>query len=183
MDMHKILEILNESKDTMKAAEKHPRGAKFGGYWKGTDKSTPKPGQGVGGSCEESIEEEIARDWQNYLMEFGANNPAQTAGPGTNPVNQQATAKQLQTTQQNFNKIKSAGVDVPTGVANASQSTVKNVNDPKVNPATGQGLDSNSKKVLGGLGAEMENLLATGNPGQVQQVANVIKQAKLSGKK
>ena len=34
---------------TMKQASKHPTGPKFGGYWKGTDKNPPKPGQSFGG--------------------------------------------------------------------------------------------------------------------------------------
>ena len=40
---------------SMAAAAHHPSGAKFGGYWKGTDAGPPKPGQGVGG-CEEAAE-------------------------------------------------------------------------------------------------------------------------------
>ena len=38
---------------SMAAAAHNPDGPKFGGYWKGTDKAPPKPGQGFGG-CEES---------------------------------------------------------------------------------------------------------------------------------
>jgi hypothetical protein len=40
-------------------------------------------------------------------------------------------------------------------------------------------MDQQAKKTAMGLGQEMEKLMATGNQSQVQQVANVIKQAKL----
>jgi hypothetical protein len=36
---------------SMQSATHKPEGAKFGGYWKGTDKAPPKPGQGVGGAA------------------------------------------------------------------------------------------------------------------------------------
>jgi hypothetical protein len=39
---------------SMKQAAHKPEGARFGGYWKGTDKNPPRPGQGVGAS--ESVE-------------------------------------------------------------------------------------------------------------------------------
>lgn len=55
--MKKLLETI----DTMSKAEKKPEGAEFKGYWKGTDKSPPKPGQSVGG-CEESKNPNIMRD-------------------------------------------------------------------------------------------------------------------------
>ena len=37
---------------SMKQAAHKPEGARFGGYWKGTDKNPPRPGQGVGGAAE-----------------------------------------------------------------------------------------------------------------------------------
>jgi hypothetical protein len=53
---------------TMAAAAKH-KSAKFepsdfGGYWMGTDKNPPKPGQGVGG-CGESVEHDQAETEKN----------------------------------------------------------------------------------------------------------------------
>ena len=57
MEMKKLLETI----DTMSKAEKKPKGAEFKGYWKGTDKSPPNPGQSVGG-CEESKNPNIMRD-------------------------------------------------------------------------------------------------------------------------
>ena len=57
MDMKKLLNIFESATDGMKKAEKNPLGPKFGGYWKGSDKGTPKPGEGVGG-----MEENILKD-------------------------------------------------------------------------------------------------------------------------
>jgi hypothetical protein len=72
---------------SMKKAAKNPTGPKFGGYWKGTQKSPPKPGQGVGGGCEESIlhdleksltenprtrSHNLMREYKEFLNEYGA---------------------------------------------------------------------------------------------------------------
>ena len=45
--------LVNKSVEegSMQSATHKPEGAKFGGYWKGTDKAPPKPGQGVGGAA------------------------------------------------------------------------------------------------------------------------------------
>ena len=243
MDFYKLvktLDTLSESKPTkegsMASAAHHKSGPKFGGYWKGTQKSPPKPGQGVGGceesveeqnmgpgtgGMEESVEEQIAREWKHFneygavdqggtgssgkansgngyytydivtshpdndkdhneepVTEQGANNPPQGAGPGTSQVDQQQTAKELQTAQNNINKLKTAGVNIPVSPSQAAQSAVKTVNDPKANAATGMNMDQASKKTAGGLGQEFEKTIAKANPGQVSQIANVIKQVK-----
>jgi hypothetical protein len=103
--------------DTMAQAEKHSSGDKFGGYWKGTDKNPPRPGQGVGG-CEESVEETIAREWQDYLREAGANNPAQ--GGGTQGIAQQKAAQQtLQHAAKTQTQIKSK-LGTPPGVSSSN---------------------------------------------------------------
>ena len=52
-------------------------------------------------------------------------------------------------------------------------------NTPSDPSGNGQGMDSTAKKTAMSLGQEMEKLMTTGNQSQVQQVANVIKQAKL----
>jgi len=51
-----------KNEDGMSDAENNPTGAKFGGYWKGTQKSPPRPGQGVGG-------ESVLRDYEKMLHE------------------------------------------------------------------------------------------------------------------
>jgi hypothetical protein len=167
---------------TMSDAEQHASGARFGGYWKGTDKGTPRPGQGVGGTAE-SIEEQIVREYTQYLKEYGMTTGGMSGTGSTtnNPVDQVKMNKDIQQAQQNLNKIKSAGVPFSSGVGQAAKNTVATVNNPAVT-ATGQGMDQQSKKTAMGLGQEMEKLMATGNQSQVQQVANVIKQVKLGQK-
>jgi hypothetical protein len=165
---------------SMADAEEHSTGPKFTGYWKGTDERTP--GKHMVGAAE-SIEEEIAREYSQYLKEYGMTTGG-TVNPsgGTNPTDQAKQQKDLQQTQQNLNKLKSAGVMLPTGTGQAAKSTMTTLSNPNANPATGQGMDQNSKKLAGSLGQEMEKLLATGNASQVQQVANAIKQSKLGAK-
>ena len=46
---------------SMAGAAKHQSGSKFGGYWKGTDKDTPKPGMSVG-----SMEESLMNEWKQF---------------------------------------------------------------------------------------------------------------------
>jgi hypothetical protein len=227
---------------TMNDAEHHDSGPEFTGYWKGTDKATPGKKM-VGGSCEESIEEEILREWQAFseqqidekfkskqelidyfvkqgkseaqgaaawergyrgqrpkvpkarapserqqrywwhdkedLAEYGmtTGGTANSTQP-SNTVDQAKLNKEINNTTNNINKLKSAGVTLPTGTNQAAKSTVSTANDPKANP-TGQNMDQNAKKTAMGLGQEMEKLLTTGNPTQVQQVATAMKQAKL----
>jgi len=170
----------NVEEDSMADAEDHSTGPKFTGYWKGTNKRTP--GKHMVGASE-SIEEEIAREYSQYLKEYGMTTGG-TVNPagGTNPTDQAKQQKDLQQTQQNLNKLKSAGVTLPTGTGQAAKSTMTTLSNPNANPATGQGMDQNSKKLAGSLGQEMEKLLATGNASQVQQVANAIKQSKLGAK-
>lgn len=170
---------------TMASAEHRPSGSRFGGYWKGTDKGTPKPGQGVGGmeECAEtnSLESRLRARWEKTKSEKGLQEYGMTTGGTTNPqtntnnpVDAQQAAQQVNQAQQNLNKLKSAGVDLPTSVGQAAKSSVMTSNDPTVTNT-----DSNAKKTAMSLGAEMEKLMATGNQSQVQQVANAIKQAKM----
>ena len=170
--------------DSMADAEHHASGSKFGGYWKGTDKGTPKPGQGVGGCAEDaSLEEELMNEWSKYVEEnivpTGATGATGTTG---NPVDAAKMNKEVQNAQQNINKLKSAGVNMTTSPSQAAQSAVKMANNPQANPATGQGMDQAAKKTTGALGKSIEDLITTGNPAQVTQVANAIKQAKLGQK-
>ena len=51
-----------KNEGSMSDAENNPQGPEFGGYWKGTQKSPPKPGQGVGG-------ESVLRDYEKILKE------------------------------------------------------------------------------------------------------------------
>jgi RNA polymerase-interacting CarD/CdnL/TRCF family regulator len=98
----------------------------------------------------------------------------------TDPAERAKMIKQLQQAQTNVSKIKSAGVTLPASTAQASQSSVTQANNPLANPATGQNMDSNTKKLAGVLGSEIEKLIATGDSNSVGQVANAIKSAKQS---
>ena len=167
---------------SMTSAEHHPSGAKFGGYWKGTQKSPPRSGQGVGGmeECTEpmSLEDQLRARWAETkrakgLDEAGANNPAQATGGvagGTTAAPGAVDPKELANTQQNLNKLKSAGVAIPN-VNQAAKSVMKDPN----NPATP--MSAQDKQVNQNLGLAMKNLLDKGNPSQVGQLSNIIKQA------
>jgi hypothetical protein len=183
MDIYNILktlDTLNEGANTMKSAAKAPTGPKFTGYWKGTDKRTPG-NKMVGGGCEESVENEIREGWEQYLKEYGMTTGGMMISAANNPVEQQKAAKEINQTQQNINKIKSATGTNPGGLsqATAAKAAVNTMSDPKLQNPAGQGMDSNTKKTAIGLGQEMEKLLTTGNSNQVQQVANALKQAKV----
>ena len=169
---------------SMASAEQHSTGPKFTGYWKGTDSRTP--GQHMVGGADESVEEcgkpvslidKLRARWaetkrETGLDEAGANNPAQATGSTgvTAPADPAAQAKELAAAQQNINKLKSAGVPIPN-VQAAAKTVLKDPTDPKT-PVTPQ-----DKLVKQNLGMAMANLLDKGNPSQVGQVAQAIKQA------
>lgn len=177
-----IFKKLNEG--TMASAEQHKTGPNnFTGYWKGTDAGTPGnkmvgASESVEQECEEpmSLADKLKARWEETkrekgLAEAGANNPAQgtTAGtPGVAPT--PPTPQELAATQQNVNKLKSAGVPI----ANTTQAAQTALKDP-TNPATP--INAQDKKIDQTLGNTMSNLLAKGNPSQVGQLANIIKQA------
>jgi hypothetical protein len=75
---------------SMANAEHHPDGPQFGGYWKGTDKGTPAPGEGVGG-CAESIEQRLRNKYNQYIKETGI-----ISATGMTTNNAQDPAKALQ---------------------------------------------------------------------------------------
>jgi hypothetical protein len=223
----------------MKAAEKHPMGPKFGGYWKGTQKTPPRPGQGAGG-CEESavemnyvqgagpddsqstihgdnIKEKLRKEWDQFVSEYGANPPAGTArgnsgtegsggadfynpfssgykgadqetqdgdeeqinelganNPSSNPVDAAKTAKGIQQTQQNLQKLHNAGTDLTTGTGTAASKEFKVSNDPKLQNLGNQ--DQQTKKITGALGNQLGQAAAKANPSQMTQLSNIMKQ-------
>ena len=163
------------------------RGQKPGDQWRGKDAGTPG-NKLVGASESVSIAEELMNEWEQFLSELGATGTASAGGgvnqmgggpsagnAGNNAVDQQAAAKKTQNTQQNLNKLKSAGVNMPTSVSQATQTAIKATDNPTAIPT------QTDKKVSMGLGQEMEKLLTTGNQNQVNQVATALKQAKLAG--
>lgn len=147
---------------------------KAGDQWKGTDVGTP--GNKLVGESDApmTLTDKLKARWEatkreKGLAEAGANNPAQaTTAGGTAPA--APTPQEIAATQQNVNKLKSAGVAIPN-TAQAAKTVLK---DP-TNPATP--MNAQDKQVDQNLGLAMSNLLAKGNPSQVGQLANIIKQA------
>ena len=158
-------------------------GQKPGEQWRGTDAGTPGKklvgaSESVEMECEEpvSLADKLKARWEQTkrekgLAEAGANNPAQVGG-ATAPVT--PDPKELADTQQNLNKLKSAGVAIPN-VAQAAKTVLK---DP-TNPSTP--MSAQDKQVNQNLGLAMKNLLDKGNPSQVGQLSNIIKQADAQG--
>jgi hypothetical protein len=168
---------------SMTSAEQHSTGPKFSGYWKGTDARTP--GQHMVGGADESVEEcgkpmslsdRLRARWaetkrETGLDEAGANNPApNTAGVAATISDPAAQAKELAAAQQNINKIKSAGIPIPN-VQQAAKTILKDPGNPKTP------MNAQDKQVNQNLGLAMKNLLDKGNPSQVGQVAQALKQA------
>ena len=163
--------IRPKNEDSMAAAEHNPRGAKFGGYWKGTDKNPPRPGQGVGG-CEESIEEAIAREWKAYVQEAGASNPAQ----GGQQQNPQVAARQKQTITTGLQKISQATGKKPVGgVPTAATGGAEFLNNTNADPVTGKGMSPQAKKFAATVTDELGPALL--DPQASQQIATAVKQA------
>jgi hypothetical protein len=175
-----IFKKLNESNEFAGQAV----GQKPGDQWRGTDAGTPG-NKLVGASesleqeCKEpaTLADKLRARWEQTkrekgLAEAGANNPAQaTTAGGTAPTAPTPpTPQEIAATQQNVNKLKSAGVAIPN-TAQAAKTVLK---DP-TNPATP--MNAQDKQIDQNLGMTMSNLLAKGNPSQVGQVANAIKQA------
>ena len=66
--MRDLLGKLTRIDESMKSDAKKPTGPKFPGYWKGTDKNPPKPGQGFG-SMEEGQVINIKRGGYNQFRD------------------------------------------------------------------------------------------------------------------
>jgi hypothetical protein len=181
----KLDEQAQTTEGSMAAAAKHGSGPEFTSYWKGTDKGTP--GNKIVGSCEESIEQEcdtnispleakLRAKWKAHkegLAEYGMTTGgtiAPAGGTGTTATapaaNPAANAAKTAATQQSINKLKSAGVNIPS-VSQAVKSTLKN---PATDPATTQ-----DRQVAGGLGQEVQQMIAQGDPNSINQLATLIK--------
>jgi hypothetical protein len=189
--MHDAYKHGDFSEDSMVSAKKHSTGPEFTGYWKGTDKRTPGKhmvgaAEGAEQECEQpvSLSDKLKARWEETkrakgLQEYGAPNTASAGGNtmaglagATTPQDQQKIAKQMQNTQTNLNKLKSVGLPLATGVSQAAQTAVKTVNNPAAIPT------QQDKKIGLGLGGELEQMIAKADPGQISQVANVLKKIK-----
>lgn len=187
-DILGIFKKLNEG--TMASAEQKPTGPSFaGGKWKGTDSAADAKNKYVGASegveeCEKpmSLMDALKARWektknetglQEYGMTTGGTAMAGATGQQNNTVDAAQTAKELNQTQQSLNKLKGAGVNLPTGVSQAAKSAVGTVNDPTKVP------NQQDKNISMSLGNEIEQLITKGDPSQVNQLTAALKQAKM----
>jgi hypothetical protein len=148
----------------------------FTGYWKGTDKRTP--GRHMVGASESvetecgapmSLADKLKARWEETKREKGLQEYGMTTGGTQNPTAQATPAdlaKQTADVQQDVNKLKSAGVNIPSG-SQAVQSLMK---DPVKDPASQ--LD---KTIDAGLGQEIQKIVTKGQPNDVNQLAALIK--------
>lgn len=186
----KLDEQAQTTEGSMSAAAKHSSGPEFTSYWKGADKGTP--GNKMVGGCEESIAQEcntsispleakLRAKWKAHkegLAEYGMTTggtvaPAGGTGTATAPAaNPAADAAKTAAAQQSINKLKSAGVNIPS-VSQAVTSTLKN---PATDPVTAQ-----DKQVAGGMGQEVQQMIAQGDPNNINQLAALIKKSNTQG--
>ena len=158
-----------------------PLDEEFTGYWKGTDAGTPgKKMVGADESVEQecdtpmSLEDRLRSRWEQTKREKGLQEYGMTTGGTQNPTAQTTPAdlaKQTNNVQQGVNKLKSAGVNIPSG-SQAVQSLMK---DPTKDPVSQ--LD---KTVDAGLGQEVQNIVTKGQPNDVNQLAALIKKVNQS---
>ena len=188
-----------KNEGSMADAERHSKGPKFTGYWKGTDPRTPGTHM-VGGGMEESavaanyvsgagpddsrsplhgdLEEEIMREWEQYMSEAGAGNVS-TGQPATDPIKAKQLAQQTQNASQAFQKLQTqAGIKTSVGASQAAKSAVSNASNPNINPATGAGMDQTGKKVMGALGKGVEDALVSAKPADANKLIQDIQRIK-----
>jgi hypothetical protein len=159
----KILDIFkNLDEESMTSAKKHKTGPKFTGYWQGTDPKTP--GQHMVGGAAESIEEQMSREWNQYLSEVVA-----TANTPMNPVDAKANAAELKQTADAAQKLKQAGVNITN-----PQQTAKTVKKAMDNVPPSQ-LTPQDKATTGALAKGVETVMSKGKPVDISQMSNIIK--------
>lgn len=148
---------------------------KPGEQWQGRDAGTP--GTKLVGECDQpvTLADKLRARWeetkaQKGLQEYGmtTGGTAMGGGTATSTVDTAQQAKQTAQVQQNVNKLKSAGANIPN-VGQAVQSVMKEPTDP----ATSQ-----DKNVSAGLGQEIDQVLTKGNPSEVNQLASLIRKVK-----
>jgi hypothetical protein len=123
-----------------------------------------------------SLADRLRSQWEKTKREKGLQEYGMTTGGTQNPGAQDqadpvAVAKQTAAVQQGVNKLKSAGVNIPSG-SQAVQSLMK---DPTTDPVSQ--LD---KTVDAGLGQEVQNIVTKGQPNDVNQLAALIRKVNQS---
>jgi hypothetical protein len=147
----------------------------FTGYWKGTDKRTPGKhmvgaDEGVEAECGTpmSLTDKLRARWEETKREKGLQEYGMTTGGTQNPTAQAAPAdlaKQTSNVQQNINKLKSAGVNIPS----VNQAVTSVMKDPAA-PASQM-----DKNISQGLGQEIDQIVTKGDANSVNQLATLIK--------
>lgn len=145
----------------------------FPGYWTGKMSAKQAKGHMVGdGGAAESIEQRLQSKWKQHLEEFGADNTGGTAGNSTtttsnanDPAANAAKAVDATNIQKGLNKLKTAGVDLPTGVTQATQTVLKEPTDS---------MNTQDKQTTMALGNTIADLLQKGDPSSQNQLAAMI---------
>lgn len=128
--------------------------------WKGYKKQGTKMKGGVRVNNCVPIEEE----WEDFVNEYGMTTGGTATGDAQkNPADQ---AKKTADTQADVQKLKAAGVPIPSG-SQAVQSLMK---EPGKDPASA--LD---KQISAGLGQEIQDIVTKGDSSDVNQLAALIR--------
>lgn len=155
--------------NTMASATKKPTGPKFVGKMKGTDPASSRYSKLVGG-CEESVQEQIGREWAEYLNEFAPTQPG--SQKTNNPVQQKAEAdkeKGVKNLIQKTNTGTGAGIN-----PSAAKDLVAAIDSPTANPKTGANMTQQAKSALNAIGAQHVQAASKNNMTATQKdVANL----------
>jgi hypothetical protein len=140
-------------------------------FWDGIHGPMDDANEGTETDCDTtmSLTDRLRSRWEQTKREKGLQEYGMTTGGTKNPTAQVTPAdlsKQTAAVQQGVNKLKSAGVNIPSG-SQAVQSLMK---DPAADPVSQ--LD---KTVDAGLGQEVQNIVTKGQPNDVNQLAALIK--------
>ena len=154
--------------NTMMSAAKKPTGPKFVGKMKGTDPASSRYNKLVG--CEESVQEQIGREWAEYLNEFAPTQPG--SQKTNNPVQQKAEAdkeKGVKNLIQKTNTGTGAGIN-----PGAAKDLVAAIDSPTANPKTGANMTQQAKSALNAIGAQHVQAASKNNMTATQKdVANL----------
>jgi hypothetical protein len=145
-------------------------------FWDGIHGPMDDANEGTETDCNTtmSLADRLRSRWEKTKREKGLQEYGMTTGGTKNPTAQATPAdmaKQTSAVQQGVNKLKSAGVNIPSG-SQAVQSLMK---DPTTDPVSQ--LD---KTVDAGLGQEVQNIVTKGQPNDVNQLASLIRKVNQS---
>lgn len=128
--------------------------------WKGKKIGNPKTKVKGGVRVNNCVP--VEEEWETYINEFGADNPGQQNQTA------QDQAKEIATTQQSLNKLKSAGANI-TNVQQAARTVLKPQDKP---------MDPTDMKQLSGWGKDMEQMIDSDDPAIINQLAALMQKAK-----